>query len=304
MINRMTQRRSNKILIPKGDRAFYVVINLVIAILCMLVLYPLVYIVSRSFSSPAAVLAGKVVLFPVDLSLEGYKAVFSNKNIGIGYRNTVLYTLCGTSLNVIMTMLCAYPLAARDLPHKGKIMFLFTFTMFFSGGMIPNYMLMRDLKLLDSPLALILPGMITVYNMILARTFLQNLPHELFEAAEVDGCSDARYFVTMVVPLSKACMAVLALYYAVGHWNAYFNAFLYINDRSLYPLSLFLREIIISNQMTEAMDIDPELLEKRQGLADVLKYSLIVVSTVPILCVYPFVQKYFVKGVMIGSLKG
>ena len=183
-------------------------------------------------------------------------------------------------------------------------MFLFTFTMFFSGGMIPNYMLMRDLKLLDSPLALILPGMITVYNMILARTFLQNLPHELFEAAEVDGCSDARYFVTMVVPLSKACMAVLALYYAVGHWNAYFNAFLYINDRSLYPLSLFLREILISNQMTEAMDIDPELLEKRQGLADVLKYSLIVVSTVPILCVYPFVQKYFVKGVMIGSLKG
>ena len=304
MINRMTQRRSNKILIPKGDRAFYVVINLVIAILCMLVLYPLVYIVSSSFSSPAAVLAGKVVLFPVDLSLEGYKAVFSNKNIGIGYRNTVLYTLCGTSLNVIMTMLCAYPLAARDLPHKGKIMFLFTFTMFFSGGMIPNYMLMRDLKLLDSPLALILPGMITVYNMILARTFLQNLPHELFEAAEVDGCSDARYFVTMVVPLSKACMAVLALYYAVGHWNAYFNAFLYINDRSLYPLSLFLREILISNQMTEAMDIDPELLEKRQGLADVLKYSLIVVSTVPILCVYPFVQKYFVKGVMIGSLKG
>ena len=304
MINRMTQRRSNKILIPKGDRAFYVVINLVIAILCMLVLYPLVYIVSSSFSSPAAVLAGKVVLFPVDLSLEGYKAVFSNKNIGIGYRNTVLYTLCGTSLNVIMTMLCAYPLAARDLPHKGKIMFLFTFTMFFSGGMIPNYMLMRDLKLLDSPLALILPGMITVYNMILARTFLQNLPHELFEAAEVDGCSDARYFVTMVVPLSKACMAVLALYYAVGHWNAYFNAFLYINDRSLYPLSLFLREILISNQMTEAMDIDPELLEKRQGLADVLKYTLIVVSTVPILCVYPFVQKYFVKGVMIGSLKG
>jgi len=297
-------RNSHRIRISRGDRAFYLSVNTILIILCLIVMYPLVYIVSSSFSSPKAVLAGKVVLFPVDLSLEGYKAVFSNKNIGIGYKNTIIYTLVGTAVNVMMTMICAYPLAARNLPHKGKFMFLFTFTMFFSGGMIPNYILMKDLHLLDTRASLILPGMIAVYNMILARTFLSNLPHELFEAAEVDGCSDARFFATMVLPLSKACMAVLALYYAVGHWNAYFNAFLYINDRGLYPLSLFLREILISNQMTEAMDIDPELLEKKQGLADVLKYSLIVVSTVPILCAYPFVQKYFVKGVMIGSLKG
>lgn len=296
--------KHNQIAIPRGDRVFYISIYTVLIILCLLVLYPLVYIVSSSFSSPKALLAGKVVLLPVDLSLEGYEAVFSNKNIGIGYKNTLFYTLVGTAVNVMMTMICAYPLAAKELPHKGKIMFLFTFTMFFSGGMIPNYILMKNLNILDTRLVIIVPGLIAVYNMILARTFLQNIPHELFEAAEVDGCSDARYFVTMVLPLSKACMAVLALYYAVGHWNSYFNAFLYLNDRNLYPLSLFLREILISNQMTEAMDIDPELLEKKQGLADVLKYSLIVVSTVPILCAYPFVQKYFVKGVMIGSLKG
>lgn len=300
----MSMSKKNRIRIPKGDRAFYFTINLIIAILCLLVLYPLVYIVSSSFSSSKAVLAGKVVLLPVDFSLEGYKAVFSNKNIGIGYRNTILYTVGGTMLNLVMTFVCAYPLAARDLPHKGKIMFLFTLTMFFSGGMIPNYILMRQLGLLDNPLAVVLPGAIGVSNMILARTFIQNIPYDMYEAAEIDGCSDARYFVQMVLPLSKACIAVLALYYAVGHWNAYFNAFIYLNDRNMYPLSLFLREILISNQMTEAMDIDPELLEKKQGLSDVLKYSLIVVSTVPILCVYPFIQKYFIKGVMIGSLKG
>lgn len=300
----MSMSKKNRIRIPKGDRAFYFTINLIIAILCLLVLYPLVYIVSSSFSSSKAVLAGKVVLLPVDFSLEGYRAVFSNKNIGIGYRNTILYTVGGTMLNLVMTFVCAYPLAARDLPHKGKIMFLFTLTMFFSGGMIPNYILMRQLGLLDNPLAVVLPGAIGVSNMILARTFIQNIPYDMYEAAEIDGCSDARYFVQMVLPLSKACIAVLALYYAVSHWNAYFNAFIYLNDRNMYPLSLFLREILISNQMTEAMDIDPELLEKKQGLSDVLKYSLIVVSTVPILCVYPFIQKYFIKGVMIGSLKG
>lgn len=288
----------------RSDRIFYFCVYAILALISLTILYPLVFIVSSSFSSPSAVLAGKVVLWPVDFSLEGYEAVFSNRNIGIGYRNTILYTVCGTIVNVVMTMVCAYPLASRGLPHRGKIMFLFTFTMFFSGGMIPNYLLMRDLNLLNNPIVLILPTMITVYNMIIARSFIQSLPYDLYEAAAVDGCSDIRYFVQMVIPLSKACMAVLALYYAVGHWNSYFNAFLYISDRDKYPLSLFLREILISNQTSESMNIDPELLERKQGLADVLKYSLIMVSTVPILCAYPFVQKYFVTGVMIGSLKG
>ena len=293
-----------KIRNTRSDRIFYITINLILAILGLLILYPLIYIVSCSFSSGSALTAGKVILWPVDISFEGYMAVFSNKNIGVGYKNTLFYTVVGTTVNVIMTMVCAYPLSRRDMPYRGIFMFLFTFTMFFSGGMIPTYMLISQLKLIDNRLVMILPGMIGVYNMILARTFMQSLPYELFEAAEMDGCSDTYYFVRMVLPLSKACMAVIALYYAVGHWNAYFNAFLYLNDRSKYPLSLFLREILVSNQMTESMDLDPELLERKQGLADVLKYSLIIVSTLPVLCVYPFAQKYFVKGVMIGSLKG
>ena len=293
-----------KIRYTRSDRIFYITINLILAILGLLILYPLIYIVSCSFSSGSALTAGKVILWPVDISFEGYMVVFSNKNIGIGYKNTLFYTVVGTTVNVIMTMVCAYPLSRRDMPYRGIFMFLFTFTMFFSGGMIPTYMLISQLKLIDNRLVMILPGMIGVYNMILARTFMQSLPYELFEAAEMDGCSDTYYFVRMVLPLSKACMAVIALYYAVGHWNAYFNAFLYLNDRSKYPLSLFLREILVSNQMTESMDLDAELLERKQGLADVLKYSLIIVSTLPVLCVYPFAQKYFVKGVMIGSLKG
>lgn len=303
MIQQSADRKSH-IRYSRSDTIFYLTINIVLGILGLAILYPLIYIVSSSFSSGDALLAGKVILWPVDFSLEGYAAVFSNQNIGIGYKNTLFYTVVGTIVNVVMTMVCAYPLSRKDMPYRGFFMFLFTFTMFFNGGMVPTYMLISQLKLIDKRIVMILPGMIGVYNMILARTFLQNLPYELFEAAEMDGCSDAYYFVKMALPLSKACMAVIALYYAVGHWNAYFNAFLYINDRDKYPLSLFLREILVSNQMTESMDLDPDLMERKQGLADVLKYSLIMVSTLPVLCVYPFAQKYFVKGVMIGSLKG
>lgn len=303
MIQQSAGRKSH-IRYSRSDTIFYLTINIVLGILGLAILYPLIYIVSSSFSSGDALLAGKVILWPVDFSLEGYAAVFSNQNIGIGYKNTLFYTVVGTIVNVVMTMVCAYPLSRKDMPYRGFFMFLFTFTMFFNGGMVPTYMLISQLKLIDKRIVMILPGMIGVYNMILARTFLQNLPYELFEAAEMDGCSDAYYFVKMALPLSKACMAVIALYYAVGHWNAYFNAFLYINDRDKYPLSLFLREILVSNQMTESMDLDPDLMERKQGLADVLKYSLIMVSTLPVLCVYPFAQKYFVKGVMIGSLKG
>ena len=294
----------NKIAYSRSDRIFYTTIYIALTVLSLLILYPLVYIVSSSFSAPTAVMAGEVVLWPVEPSLEGYKAVFSNQNIGIGYLNSIFYTVVGTTLNVAVTMICAYPLSRRDLPFRKSLTFLFTFTMFFGGGMIPNYLLMRDLGLLNNRLSIILPGLMSIYNMVLARTFIQNIPFEMYEAAELDGCSDVGYFFRMVLPLSGACIAVLSLYYAVGHWNAYFNAFLYLSDRDKYPLSLFLREILIADQMTESMDIDPELLERRQGLADVLKYSLIIVSTLPVMCLYPFCQKYFVKGVMLGSLKG
>lgn len=289
----------------KSDRIFHTIVYSLLTLFMLIELYPIIFVVSSSFSSSEAVLAGRVTLLPVQVSLEGYKAVFSNRNIWIGYSNTLLYTGIGTLVNVLMTMVCAYLLSRRDMPYQGGIMMLFTFTMFFGGGMIPNYMLMKELGLINNRLVMIIPGMISVYNMIIARTFLRNsIPEELLEASQIDGCSDARYFFQIILPLSKACIAVLALYYAVGHWNAYFNAFMYLNDRNLYPLSVFLREILIANKMSESLSLDSEMMEKLMGLADVLKYALIVVSTAPILCIYPFVQKYFVQGVMIGAVKG
>ena len=262
------------------------------------------FVVIASFSDSKLVLTGQTFFLPKGLTLEGYRQVFADPRIWTGLRNTIAYTVVGTLFSLITTLLGAYALSRKELVGRKFFMVFFTITMFFGGGMIPNYILMKDLKLIDTFWVMILPGLIGVYNMILARTFMQNLPYDLFEAASIDGCSDTYYFFRMVLPLSKACMAVIALYYAVGHWNAYFNAFIYLNDRNRYPLALFLRDILINNQMTGDMDLDPELLERKLGLAEVLKYSLIVVATGPILLVYPFAQRYFVKGVMIGSLKG
>ena len=294
-----------KIHLSRGDRTFYFLINTGLTLILLIVLYPLLYVLSSSFSSPAAVMSGRVVLWPVDFSLEGYTTVFKNKDIFIGYYNSFRYMMIGTSINIAATMIAAYPLSRKDTPLRNLWMFLFTFTMFFGGGLIPNYMLMMDLKLIDTLWAMIIPGAISVWNMIIARTFIQsNIPGELLEAAEIDGCSDARYFFVMVLPLSKAVIAVIALYYAVGHWNAYFDALIYLNKRTLYPLQLFLREILVINTFDPKFIMDPEQMVKRQGLADLLKYSLIIVATVPMLIIYPFAQRYFIKGVMIGSLKG
>jgi multiple sugar transport system permease protein/putative aldouronate transport system permease protein len=287
-----------------SDKAYYAIVHLILVILTLAVLYPLVFVLSSSFSAPASVLGGKVYLWPVDLSLEGYKAIFRKNDVFIGYGNSAFYAVIGTACNVFVTMLCAYPLSRRDLPYKSIIMFIFIFTMYFNGGMIPTYMLVRDLGLIDTRAVMILVGLMSVYNMIIARTFIAtSIPGDLLESARIDGCSDLRYFFYIILPLSKAVMAVIALYYAIGHWNSYFNAFLYLNSKNKYPLQIFLREILIANQLSN-MDYDPELMAIKQGLADVLKYALIVVATVPVLAAYPFAQKYFIKGVMIGSLKG
>lgn len=303
MITRSARRPH--IHLSSGDRVFYGLVNLFALVMFLVVLYPLIYVVSSSFSSPAAVLGGKVVFFPVDFSLEGYKAVFAYKDVLTGYGNAFLYTILGTIINVIMTMICAYPLARKTLPFRNFFMFLFTFTMFFGGGLIPSYILLRDLRMINTIWAIVVPGAISVYNMIIARTYIQtSIPGEMLEAAQVDGCSDARYFFQMVLPLSKAMIAVIALYYAVGHWNGWFNAFIYLNDREKYPLQLILREILISNTIDPDQTVDPELLQKMRGISDLLKYALIVVSSAPVMLLYPFAQKYFIQGVMIGSLKG
>lgn len=288
-----------------ADKVFYTVVTILLAIFTLLVLLPLLFIIAASFSSSSAVTSGKVLFWPVDFTLEGYEAVFRNKDIWIGYRNSLIYTVVGTVFNLGVTMLAAYPLSRRELPFRGVFTFLFTFTMFFGGGLIPSYINIRNLGLVDSFWVMLLPGAMSVTNMIIARTFIQsNIPDELLEAARIDGCSYSRFFFQIVLPLSKAVLAVLALYYAVGHWNSYFNAMIYLSTRSKFPLQIFLREILVVNIIDSSMVIDPVLLEAKQGLADLLKYSLIIVASLPVLIAYPFVQKYFMKGVMIGSLKG
>ncbi len=289
----------------RGDKLFVIFVGIVLTFFFIAVLYPCIFVISASFSSGAAVQSGRVVLFPVDFSLDGYQTVFNTPTIWTGYRNSIFYTIAGTLINLFMTLIAAYCLSRHDLPGRSGIMLAFTFTMFFNGGLIPMYMQVQSLHLLNSPLALMLPGAISVYNMIVARTFFMNtIPRELLEASQIDGCSDLRYFVSIVLPLSKAIIAVLTLFYAVGHWNAYFNAMIYLHDKNLYPLTLFLREILMSSQIDPSTVSDPEMQARLADIAAVIKYALIMVSVVPVLLIYPFVQKYFVTGVMIGSVKG
>ena len=291
--------------ISNSDKIFYAVIGVVMFILTISVLYPIVYIISASFSSSAAVTEGRVWLWPVDFTLEAYKAVFAYEDLWLGYRNTIFYVVVGTIMNVAVELICAYPLARKDLWGKSAISFLFTFTMLFGGGMIPNYILVKNLGMLNTPWALLIPGLMSVYNVIVARTFIQNnIPEELLEASQIDGCNDFQFFFKMVLPLSKAIIAVLTLWHAVGHWNSYFSAFLYITDEKLYPLQVFLKEILVqSNMNTEVVGDVADALQM-QNLKQLLKYAIIVVSTVPLFAFYPFVQKHFVKGVTIGSVKG
>jgi multiple sugar transport system permease protein/putative aldouronate transport system permease protein len=297
--------RKRKIRHSKADLIFFTLSGVFLTLLLALVLYPLVYTLSSSFSSRQAVMAGRVVLWPVEFSLEGYAAVFKNNMILRAYLNTFVYTATATMFSVSLVMITAYPLARRDLKGRGPIMVFFAFTMYFSGGLIPYYILIKDLGLIDTFWVMVIPGAMSVYNMIVARTFIQsNIAGELLEAASMDGCSDAWYFFKIVLPLSGAVIAVIALFTAVANWNAYFGAMIYLNTRGKMPLQIILREILVLSQIDTNMVRDPELASRMEDLAAVLKYALIVVATVPILCVYPFLQRYFVKGVMIGSLKG
>lgn len=288
-----------------GDKIFYNTINIFLFILLLIIGIPLIYVLAASFSSPDAVMSGKVLLWPVNFSLEGYKAVFQHKLILSAYGNSLFYMVVGTCINVVLTMLAAYPLSRSDLPGGKGIMLMFTFTMVFTGGLIPTYLLVSKLHMLNTRWAMLIPGAITAYNMIVACTFIKsNIPKEMHEAAQIDGCSDWQFFWQFVIPLSKAVIAVITLYYAIGHWNTYFRALIYLKDESMYPLQLVLKDILVSNQISANMVVDSELAEAKEGLSELLKYSLIVVSVIPVLIIYPFVQKYFVKGVMIGSIKG
>ena len=290
----------------RGDQVFVAFIATILSLTLVIVLYPLIYIVSSSFSSVPAVVSGRVWLLPVEPSLEGYKAVFSNKGVMRGYANGAFYTFFGTLLNVILTVMVAFPLSRADFVGRGFLMFFLTFTILFSGGLIPTYLVVRRLGMIDTRWAMIIPQALAVWNVIVARTFFQTtIPEELVEAAEIDGCSDIYFVWSVVLPLSTPIVAVLTLMYAVFHWNAYFDAMIYLNSDRLYPLQIVLRNILILHQDISTMGIRSVREQLRhQGLADLLKYSLIVVGSAPLLAAYPFAQRYFVKGILIGSLKG
>ena len=287
----------------------FLTINWILLILCAIVLlYPLLYIIMSSFSAGPTYM--RLSLIPAKFSLEGYTAVFEYADIWTGYRNSLLYTAVFTVVSLAMTVCLAYPLSRRDFGGGKYMMLLCMFTMYFSGGLIPTYVWMRQMKLLDSMWALIIPSAVSVYNMIVMRTYFSTqIPDELREASMLDGCSDIRYLVSIVLPLSGAILAVIGLYYAVYMWNEYFNAMVYITTRSKLPLPNFLREILMINvqhSLTNANMTQQEIerIARLEERAELMKYSLIIVSSVPVMILYPFVQKHFVKGVMIGATKG
>lgn len=290
-----------KVRLAWDDRIFYVVINVVVALITLSVVFPIMHVLAASFSSGVDVMAGRVLIWPVNFSLEGYRLVFSNNAILLGFTNTVIYTVSGTLINLILTAFAAYALSRDNVPFMGVFMFFFVFSMMVSAGMVANFITMRNYGILDTRWAMILPGAISITNLIIMRTFFRNLPKELLEAAKIDGCSDFRYFFTILIPLSKAVIAVMVLFYAEGHWNQFFRALLFVFDRSLVPLQIVLREILIMGAM---IDPDPDAAAEIRQVFELLRYCLIVVASVPIIMVYPFVQKHFVKGVMIGSVKG
>lgn len=297
--------KKNRIDLCLSDRIMQAIVYALMLLLILIILYPLIYVVSSSFSSGEAVSTGKVLLWPVEFSLQGYKAVFAYQQVWVGYRNTIFYTVVGTLLNLTLTIMAAYPLSRKNFQFRNFYMTLFLIIMFFSGGIIPNYILMTKLHLTNTRWSLILSGSISVYNMIIMRTYFQNsIPNELLEAAKIDGITDIGYLLKVVLPLSKSILAVITLYYAVSHWNSYFNAMLYLRDESLYPLQLVLRSILNVGKIDLSQITDAEIIKQMRGLSDLMKYSLIIISSAPIIIAYPFVQKFFEKGVMIGSVKG
>lgn len=289
----------------RRDKAFLVGNNVFLAFALALVLYPLIYVINCSFSDPYKVMAGQVHLLPKGVNLEGYKAVFQSKQIWTGYSNSLFYALFGTGINVFLTLILAYPLSRKDFKPRNVIMFMVTFTMLFNGGLIPTFLLVRDLGMFNTRWAMLLPNAIAVWNVIITRTYFQtNIPDELLESAQLDGCNNVRFLWSIVLPLSGSIVAVIALFYAVTHWNAFFQALIYLQDQALYPLQIILRSILLQNQVDPEMMADVERTEKLEFLAEMLKYSLIIVSSAPVMMAYPFVQKYFVKGIMVGSIKG
>ncbi|WP_029192179.1 carbohydrate ABC transporter permease [Paenibacillus harenae] len=289
--------------VTSGERVFGVFNMLFLFLLSLTSLYPLIFVLFASFSDPAQLVQSRgILLFPKGFNLDAYRMVFMNPAIGTAYLNTMFYVLVGTTVNIILSSMAAYGLSRRDVMWKNGIMFMIVFTMFFEGGLIPAFLLVNDLGLLDTRWALIIPTAISAFNLIIMRTAFQAVPVELEESARLDGANDFRICWSVVIPLSLPVIAVMLLFYGVSHWNSWFSAMIYLQDRALFPLQLILRDILIANDTSRMMtDISSS---DQMPIGETIKYATIIVATVPILCVYPFLQKYFVKGVMIGAIKG
>lgn len=292
-----------------GDRIFLVCVYIFVTLALIVTLYPLIYILSASMSDPAAVRTGRMVLWPVDVTLQGYRVILQNSSLWRGYYNTIIYTVVGTSINLLLTIPAGYVLSRDDFQLKGFVTKMMVITMFISGGMIPTYILVNNLGITNTMWALVLPGAASVYNIVITRVFMSTtIPDELTEAAVMDGANNFKIFTAVVLPLSKPIIAVMALFYGIGHWNNFFNALLYLDNRSLYPLQMVLREILVLQDLASNPDVISEeqalYAHSQQQLAAVMKYGVMVVATAPVIMVYPFLQKYFVKGVMLGSIKG
>ncbi len=285
-----------------GDKAFYVADYILVSMVICITLYPFLYIISASFSDATALGRGEVWLLPKGFSLVAYKLVIENNRIWTSYYNTIWYVVVGTAFNMIMTTLTAYPLSRKKFSARDKIMMFIAFTMFFSGGLVPTYLLVQTIGLINSRWSLVIPAAISTWNLILMRTFFEGIPESLHEAATIDGCSEFKIMFKIFLPLSLPVMAVMVLFYAVAHWNSFFSALMYLNDQDKYPLQIVLRKILM--QYDQGDDMLQNITKGRDVVGQSVRYATIVVSTVPILLVYPFLQKYFVKGVMIGAIKG
>ncbi len=302
---------STKIKETTQDRIFSMITLILIMAIIIIVAYPLYFVLVASVSSPAVVNSGDLLLYPKGFSLIGYNNILGNTKLWAGYANTLFYTVMGTLVGVSITILAGYAFSRSDLPGRNLLMGIFVFTMYFSGGLVPLYLVVKQLNLINTRTIIILLGSVSVYNIIIARSFFaSSIPKELQEAAFVDGCTNQRFFFEIVVPISKPIIAVITLYCAIAYWNSFFNAMIYLNDTDKYPLQLVLREILLSFQMMQQQAangggvVDAETLAEMNTLVEVVKYGVIVVATVPVLIIYPFIQKYFVKGVMIGAVKG
>jgi putative aldouronate transport system permease protein len=289
-----------------SDKIFNTVIYTVLTIIVLATLYPLIYVVSASLSDPMSIVKGEIWLLPQNLSLNAYRKVFLNAEIMSGYRNTVIYTVTGTAVNLIFSIMCAYPLSRKDFKGRNMLALFFSFTLFFNGGLIPTYLVYKQmLGLYNNLWVMIIPAAVNVWNMIIMRTYFQTtIPMEMQESASIDGCSNIGILLRIVLPLARPIIAVMVMYYGVAHWNAYFNALIFLKDRWRFPLQMIIRTILIQDDMQTMASSEGESIVEQLLLIEGMRYAVIVVSSVPMLMLYPFIQKYFVKGVMLGAVKG